>query len=80
MAPTEADFFTFENSSHHACMQDEDDSYNPLLPLGELLEIQNNSNPSPLTLPSNFSKGRNDSEESQEDRNEMTTDWLVYIK
>jgi len=55
---------------HHASTQNEDESSDPLLPLGELLEIQNHSNPSPLTLPSNFSKGRNDSEESNEDGNE----------
>jgi len=50
MAPTEADFFPFENSLHHASAQDEDESSDPPPPLGELLEIQNNSNPSPLTL------------------------------
>ena len=70
MTPTEADFFPFENSSHCACAQDVDDTSNPLPPLRELLEIQSNSKTSPLTLPSNFSKGRNDSEESKEDGNE----------
>ena len=50
MAPTEANFFPFENSLHHASAQDEDGSSDTPPPLGELLEIQNNSNPSPLTL------------------------------
>ena len=71
MAPKKRSrLFPFENSSHHAPAQDEDDSSDPLPPLRELLKIQNYPNPSPLTLLSNFSKGRNDSEESKEDGNE----------